>query len=115
MKIKIILAAAILVLALPVFAEFKAIEDGYELFLGDVRLPRIERGTLTFKPCDGCDYQTKRVAKSVQWLINGKAVSLRKFRERAELQNPDELPVTISRDIKSDRIVWISIHIRDAG
>ena len=115
MKIRILFTALALTLALPATAElFKPITQGYEVSLSDVRLPRTEGGSIGYKPCDECDYRTDRVAVDARWEINGKAMTLRKFRDRvATLGNLDEYAVTVKRHIESNVIIKVSFDIYD--
>ncbi len=115
MKTKLIFTAMALMLTLPVIADFTLITQGYEVVLGEVRLPRNDGGTIAFKPCEECDYVTRRVAPDTRWQINGKAVTLPQFRKRTEhLSNRDNHSVTVTRHIESNRITLISTIIRDS-
>jgi len=111
---KIFVGAIAALLCLPAVANFEAITDGYEVTLSDVRLPREDRGTIAFKPCEKCNYETRRINSSVQWVLNGNAVSLSEFRKRCDaIDDRDDITVTISRDIESNRLIEVSINIRD--
>jgi hypothetical protein len=116
MKTRILIAIATLVLAIPAYAEFTLITKGAEVALSDVRLPRNDGGTISFRPCRQCDYETKRVARDAVWLLNGKSVSLEVFRKQLEnVANPQERAVTVTRHLKSNRVTKVSINLRDAG
>jgi hypothetical protein len=56
MKFKALIAAIVLGLTLPVFAQFRTIEEAYEVRLSDLRLPQNEAGTVAYKTCDTCPY-----------------------------------------------------------
>lgn len=115
MKTKLTIAAIVLFLSMPAVADFTPVTDGYELDLGDIRLPRNDGGTIAFKPCDECDYVTRRLSLEVRWQINGQAVTLSQFRERTGLLGDrDKHSVYISRHIESNQITNVSTTIRDS-
>ncbi len=114
MRTKIIIAAVALLAAMPAMADFKFITQGYEVALSDVRLPRNIGGTIAFKPCAECSFETRRVTADVRWEINGQALSLAEFRKRtAQLGDRETRPVTVTRHIESDRITKVSAIVRD--
>ena len=80
MKFKVLIAAIILGLALPVAAQFRTIAEAHEVRLSDLRLPQSEGGTVAYKPCDECPYQTRRVSSDTKWILDGKSLPLEKFR-----------------------------------
>jgi hypothetical protein len=111
---KIVFAVVAALLTIPALAQFKPVTDGYEVALSDVRLPHADGGTIAFKPCGECNYDTRRVNKDVRWELNGKAVSLSKFRKRCEkIEDVDNNTVTITRHIESNRITKVAITVRD--
>ena len=116
MKYRILIAALALTLAAPAMAEiFKPITKGYEVSLSDVRLPRVDGGSIGYKPCEECEYRTDRVAVDARWVINGQSMTLRKFRERvALLGDLAEYTATVKRHIESNVIIKVSFDIYDA-
>ncbi len=70
MKTKIITLVCALILTVPAFAEFTLITEGYEVVLSDVRLPRNAGGSISFKRCDDCDYETHIASTDMLWQIN---------------------------------------------
>ncbi|MFQ5609941.1 MAG: hypothetical protein ACE5F8_06695 [Woeseiaceae bacterium] len=116
MKIRILITALALTLALPATAElFERITEGYEVSLSDVRLPHTDGGSIGYKPCADCEYRTTRVAVDARWSINGKAMTLRKFRERvASLRDPDNYAATVTHHIESNVIIEVSFDTFDS-
>ncbi len=113
MKLKIVFTALVLSLALPVAADFRQIQAAYELALSDVRLPVREAGTIAYKKCSECPYETKRVDASTVWEINGKTTSLKKFRSTvSQLSDPKLRTVQVLHHLEHDRVtkVWILIR-----
>ena len=113
MKLKVLIAAILLSLALPAAADWAVIEDAFEVSLNEVRLPRNANGTIGFKKCSSCDFVTKRVNGNTQYQLNGKAIPLRKFREAvsAAAGQPDQA-ATVFHHVKSDQITKISVYLR---
>jgi hypothetical protein len=111
MKFKVLIAAIILGLALPVAAEFRTIEEAYEVRLSDLRLPQNDGGTVAFKTCDECPFQTMRVSSNAQWILDGKSLPLAKFR-RSLLSVTDRrnTAVTVLHHLESDRVTRVSVH-----
>ncbi len=115
MKTKLVLTAIALLFTVPAVADFTMITQGAEVALGEVRLPRNHGGTIAFKPCEECDYVTRRVAPDAQWQINGIVVTLPEFRKRTEkLIDRKNHTVTVTRHIESNRITLVSTIIRDS-
>lgn len=112
MKFKVLIAAIILGLALPVAAQFRTIQEAYEVQLSDLRLPHNEVGTVAFKTCDDCPYQTKRVNGNTQWILDGESMSLTKFRKGLRaLTDRDNTAVTVLHHLEEDRVTRVSVHL----
>ncbi len=115
MKTKIITLVLALLLTGSAFAEFTLITKGAEVALSDVRLPRNNGGTISFKPCDDCDYETRMVSPDASWQINHRVVTLAEFKRRvAHLSDHDERAVTVTRHIKQNRITKVNLTIRES-
>lgn len=113
MKLRILMTALLLSLALPAAADFTTVQLAHEVAMSTVRLPQSESGTIAFKACKDCKYQTNRVSGETQWLVNRKAVTLVKFREVvAGLEDRDEKYVTVQHHLERDLITEVSITIR---
>ena len=111
MKFKVLIAAIILGLALPVAAQFRTIEEAYEVRLSDLRVPQSEGGTVAYKPCDTCPYETKRVSNNTQWIVDGKSMSLEKFRRSlTSIADRRNTAVTVLHHLESDRVTRVSVH-----
>jgi len=114
MKTKLFITAIALFLALPAAADFVSIENGYEVSLDEVRLPRNAGGTIAYKTCGNCDYQTSRVSPDVRWEINGKTVSYTQFQERAALLSGRDQSVLVTQNIKSKQVTKVAFTVRNA-
>ncbi|HSG57898.1 MAG TPA: hypothetical protein VLA06_00055 [Woeseiaceae bacterium] len=113
MKLKIIVTALVLSLALPAAAQFKTIAAAYEIALSDIRLPQRNAGTIAYRKCAECSYETKRVDESTVWEINGKSMSLDDFRKALrDVADPDDETIQVLHHLESDRVtkVWILLR-----
>jgi hypothetical protein len=96
-------------------ADLKLITQSDEVVFGDVRLPQKEGASISYRPCAGCDYVSRRIATDALWQINDKSMTLIMFLDRtAHLNNRDQHSVTVTRHIDSDRITLVSTIIRDS-
>jgi len=112
MKFKVLIAAFVLALALPVAAQADIVVDAYEVALSDVRLPRNPNGTLAFKKCSRCEYQVIRVGADTRYRVNGKVLPLQKFRaEVARVQNRDDEAVTVMHHLERNQVTEISVNL----
>lgn len=114
MKMKLIISAVALLLTMPAAADFTLVTSGAEVALSDVRLPRNAGGTIAYKACASCDYETYRVSSDARWLINGKSMTLSDFRQRIALvTNPERRATTVTRHIESNQITKVRVTVRD--
>ena len=112
MKLKLLIAALILGVAIPASADFKTIVQGYEVALSDLRLPRAESGTIAFKECSTCRYHTKRVDGGTRWMINGESVSLKEFRLAvSRVTERAEEAVTVLHHLEDNRVTEVSVYL----
>ena len=110
MKFKVLIAAIILGFALPAAAGFQTVAEAHEVSLANLRLPQSESGTVSFKTCDGCSYQTKRVGEDAQWVLNGKSLSLAKFRRGLlSIRDRDATAVTVLHHLERDRVIRVEV------
>ena len=112
MKFKVLMTAALLALAMPVAAEYKVVQEAYEVALSDLRLPRAEGGTIAFKECDSCQYVRVRVGADTEYRLNGKAVPLAEFRAAVSgVAKPREEAVTVLRHVERNQVAVISVNL----
>ena len=112
MKLKVLITAALLVLAMPAAADGAVVQEAYELALADVRLPRAERGTIAFKECETCNYVRFRVGEDTQYRLNGKALPLAKFSDAvSRVAEPREEAVTVLRNVARNQVTVVSVNL----
>jgi hypothetical protein len=112
MKLKLIIIAMCLGMALPAAADYVTIERAYEVALSDIRLPRSENGTIAYKQCGSCDISTTRVDAETRWLVNGKAVSLKKFREAvSNVADRENEAVSVLHHLERNRVTAVSVYL----
>ena len=110
MKIKMMITALLLTIAMSAAADFRTIQAAYEVSLDNVRLPQTEAGTISYKKCHECPYETKRVVTGTAWEINGKSMTLAKFRERiSKLADGGDESVTILHHLEQDRVTKVMV------
>lgn len=113
MNIKLVISAALLVLSFTAAAEFRTIQQAYEVELGNLRLPAAETGTIAFKACNECATETKRVGDFTRWVLNGATLSFDKFVEGvAAIADRDARYVTVVHHLEDDRITKVSLTVR---
>lgn len=113
MKTKIIISVLLLALALPAAAQFRTVQRAYEVKLADMRLPQSEAGTISFKSCSNCEFQTTRVNAETSWILNGQSISLVKFRDSiAAIENRQKASVTVLHHLENDRITKVTVTLR---
>ena len=112
MKTKLLIAVAMIGLALPAAADFTTVQIAYEVALSELRLPRNEHGTIAFKECADCEYKTKRVSANVRYRVDGRSVSLEKFREMTDrVADRDNEAVTILHHLEDNRVTEVSVYL----
>lgn len=112
MKLKLLIAATLLSLALPAAADFITKEQAFEVALADMRLPQSDNGTIAFKPCAKCDYRTTRVTVETVWLINDRPVPVTKFREALRtVEDRHMTAVTVLQHVEQNRITMVSVYL----
>lgn len=113
MKLRILITALALILALPVTAQITTIALAEEVSLASVRLPQSDGGTLAYKSCAGCEYRTVRVSTDCTWRVNGQPMTLTKFRVVVSgITDRDNEYVTVKRHLEKDLITDVSIVLR---
>jgi len=112
MKIRLIIATIVFAIALPAAAQFRTIQQAYEVELVNLRLPQSESGTLGFRTCGDCDFVTKRLSEDTRWVLNGKSMSLQKFRRAvARVTERRNRYVTVMHHLEKDRITQVMFTI----
>ena len=112
MKLKVLITAALLSLALPAAADFKTVAEAYEVALSDLRLPRADGGTVAFKECETCQYVRLRVGSDIEYRLNGKSVALKQFRAAlADVDNREDQPVTVLHHLERNQVTAVSVNL----
>lgn len=110
MHIQKLLVLVLLGLSLSAVAGFTTITEAYEVAVRDLRLPRYEGGTLTFKQCADCEAQTVRVTQGTRFVINGHSVKLKEFRKSlSQVSNRADESVIVLHHLESDTVTSVSV------
>ena len=113
MKLKIVITAILLMLAIPAAADFVTSARAIELVLSDLTVPVSQNSRLMFKECDDCDYMSIRLTPNTQFKINGRSVRFDKFRETIRgVRNPDETPAIVLHHLESDTVKSIKVTLK---
>jgi len=112
MKLKLLIAAALLSLALPATADFKQVAAAYEVALSDLRLPRAHGGTIAFKECATCEYRRIRVGADMRYRLNGKDVTLKEFsKAMATVQDRKREAVSVLHHLERNQVIAVSVNL----
>ena len=108
---RLLIIAFLALAALPAGAQYVVVSKAHEVALTDLRLPGSTGGTLSFKPCDTCEYRTVRVTAATRYEANGHALELAEFRKQLEaIRNPAEETVTVLHHLRSDTIKAVRVR-----
>ena len=112
MKLKVLITAALLILAGPVTADGTVVQTAYEVALSNLRLPRVQAGTIAFKECDKCNYVRIRVGADTTYRVNGHPVPLDKFRAAlAGVTDRENEAVTVLHHLKRNQVTDVSVNL----
>lgn len=113
MKSRLLAFAAAVLLALPAAAQFKTIQLAHEVQLSQLRLPGTDAGTIGFKPCEACEYQTERVSADTVYVINDRPVTLKEFSDRlSRVNDRSNTFVTVLHHLEDDVVSRVSVQLR---
>lgn len=111
MHIQKLLLATLIGLSVPAHGDFVTVVEAYEVQLSDLRLPENANGTLAFKPCSDCGYQTVRVNAATEYEANNRRLSLSDFREELQRVNdPATHSVTVMHHLELDTITALRVN-----
>lgn len=113
MKARLTVFALLLTLALPAAAQITTVALAHEVRLSDLRLPQSDGGTIGFRACETCEFQTERVTAATRWIVNGERTSLKEFRESvAEAGDKNLTYATVLHHLRQDRITEVAVFLR---
>ena len=108
MYMRTLLLAALVVLSAPAAADLETVTEAHEVRLDHLRLPGADGGTLSFKPCPECSWQTLRVSSGMRYEANGRAYTLEGFRtELQKVADPESTWLTVMRHIETNTITAV--------
>ena len=112
MSIRKLLTIALLVMSLPVAAEFTTVSLAHEVALSNVRVPATPSSGVQFRLCDDCDSIILRVTPHTRYLVNGEVVELKEFRANVfNIRDRSSQLVIIKHHLETDTVESISVHI----
>jgi len=115
MKIKTLAAIAVLAmigLSTSAVADFTPVTKTYEVAIGDFQAPISANGVARFKPCNTCELKSIRVTPNTQYVVNGKSLTLDKFRNAISQADRGALiPVAVMEHLESNTVVSIRVTL----
>ena len=112
MGIRKVIVTALLVLSLPVAAEFQTVSLAYEIALSDFRVPATPSSGVQFKECEECEYRILRVTPNTRSVVNSQRVELQDFRRLVfGVRDRAAATVIVLHHLESDTVESISINI----
>jgi len=112
MNIRKLLAIVLLGLSLSAAADFTTLIAAYEVSFSDLRMPRNEGGTLTFRPCAGCELETVRVNSKTRYVLNDRDLELKDFREELKrVRNKKMEGATVMHHLESNTITAVKVNL----
>ena len=112
MTIRTIFGLALLWLCAPALADFTTVAPAYEVALSDVRVPATPSSGIIFRKCRSCDMAAYRVTPRTQYIVNGKAVTLKEFRKNVfQVRERAGKVVIIKHHLESDTIESVRVSL----
>jgi len=112
MNIKTLLVAILLGLSLPVAAEFRTVSLAHEVSLSNLRMPVSVNAGVAFRPCDDCELTTIRSTPTTLFIVNGRPVPLKEFREMVfQVRDRANNIVTVLEHLETNTLVSVSVTI----
>lgn len=109
----IFLALTLTVMSHAAFADMRTVTEAFEVGLSDFRAPGADNGTLAFRPCSDCDFETLRVTTQTRYSINGEAVTLNDFRqELQQARSNSKSMLIVSHNLDTDTVKAVSARIK---
>ncbi len=112
MNIKTLFIIALLGLGFSATADSQTVSRAYEIGIENFRAPGTANDKATFRRCDTCDRISVRATPDTNYVVNGKSVTLKKFREAIALSGGRiNAPVIVLHHLESDTLVSIRVKI----
>lgn len=109
--IKTLAISVALVFSMSAYAQGVPPSKTFEISIFSVRMPVSENGTISIRECDDCDYHSLRVTPNTQYLLNGKAMKLDRFRQvLTEMRQRGDTTVNIKRDDTSNTVANVRVY-----
>ena len=113
MTVRVILIAALLLVAQPALSQIVTAVAAMEASPANMILPGGTDGMMTFRPCDGdcdADYIRVRLNANTRFTVNGKTVEFAEFRrEFASIKRNPESYALVTYETKTNTVTSIQI------
>lgn len=109
MQIQKLSAVILLALSFSATADFVTVTEAYEVHASNLTMPVNEVGTLKFKQCDDCEWQTVMVNGGTRYVLNGNNVSLNVF--KGQIAGANNETFTVLHHLESNRITAVKVRL----
>ena len=109
MQIQKLMAVVLLALSFSATADFTTITEAYEISVSNMTMPVNQGGTLKFKQCNDCEWQTVLVNSGTQYVLNGANVGLAEFKQ--QIAGANNKTATVLHHLESNRITAVKIRL----
>ncbi len=109
MQIQKLMAVILLALSFSASADFTTVTEAYEVDVSNLTMPVNEVGTLKFKQCDDCEWQTVMVNGGTRYGLNGSDVSLNEF--KGQIAGANNETITVMHHLESNRITAVKVRL----
>lgn len=109
MHIPKLIAVVLTGLSFSAIADFTTVTEAYEVAVSHLTMPVNEGGTLKFKQCDACEWQTLLVSSSTQYVLNGVNVELDEF--KVQIAGASGKVATVLHHLESNKITAVKIRL----
>ena len=112
MNTRIAIIAVLLIACLPASADFKTIEQAYELSLAEFVVPVTNNGKINIWRCEGCDFESARLTTRTTFAVNHEIVDLQEFRKRVfSVRDRESVTLIIKHHLESDTVTSIAVSL----
>jgi hypothetical protein len=112
MNTRIAIIAALLIVCLPVSADFRTIERAYEVPLVEFTVPVTRNGKINIWRCEDCDFESARLTTKTAFRVNKENVSLQEFRKQVfSVRDRDSVTLIIKHHLESDTVTSIAVSL----
>lgn len=112
MKLKLIIAATLMVSALPTQADFVTISRAIEISPSRISVPTSENSRIAFSECEDCETISVRLTPQTRYSVNGQTVKFDKFRQSVlSAKSSENAGIILMHHLESDTVVSVTVKL----